>query len=87
MTTFNRAAYQRLNPNMSIHKTPKPKTPCLVFTCKDSGLPALKECSKATLRMIALNQSQAINTVDILLSLVRGETVNIPNYKITLVYR
>lgn len=81
---MQRASYQRLNPNMSTHKTPTPKQACLAFKSPDGVI--FKPVTPKAIRLISpelpsLSQSQ------ILINLINGETLLVRHYQVTLVYR
>ncbi len=86
--SHNRASYQRHNPNMSIHKTPKPKRPVLLF--KDSGgNTALLELSEKHIKRLSRLFPSETST-QILINLLNGRAYYLPmpvDQYVTLIFK
>lgn len=81
---MNRASYQRHNPNMSIHKAPKPKQACLAFKSPTGVI--LKPVTPQVIRLIS-GELPTLSQSQILINLINGKTLVFRHYQVTLVYR
>lgn len=74
--SHNRASYQRLNPNMSIHKVVKPKSPVLMFKDSDGNTAFLALSEKHIKRLSRAFPSET--STQILINLLNGKSYYLP---------
>ena len=88
MSIHNRAAYQRINPNMSLKHDNTPKTACLSFKMRD-GQVFFKAINTLAIKALASYFPDKTSS-SLLIDLINGKSIYIPNdigYTVSLVYK
>jgi hypothetical protein len=80
----NRASYQKINPNMSTHMTPKPKQAC--FALNDGNTLTFHEVTETTLKLVAKHWPDRTPS-KILIDMLNGKSFSCLAMTVSIVYK
>lgn len=84
MSIHNRAAYQRINPNMSLKPVTKPKTAYVAFKSANGVL--FKEVTTQILHQIAKHHPE-LNATQLLIAMINGKSIDYSPYTVSIVFK
>ena len=82
--SYNRASYQRINPNLSLKPVTNQKTAYFSFKSPDGNI--LKKVDVKGISLISREITDSTRA-NILLDLINGKTINVRHYQVTLIYK